>query len=103
MKPIIITWDYYQKNKGVVKAIARRSEPTRTALNFLKNHKFTWVKELIYSKKKRLEVLKKEYFKPENKDFRNILSFNFVQTKKEIEYLRSLQLKYPEKYVMSIL
>ena len=92
MKRIAITWDYYLKNKGVVKAIARRSEATRTALNFLKNHKFTWVKELIYNKKKHLEVLKREYLKSEDKDFRDILALGFVQTKKELECL--LQLKW---------
>lgn len=69
----------------------------------LKNHKFTWIEELIYNKKEHLEVLKREYTKPENKDFRYILSLDFVQTKKQIESLRSLQLKYPEKYVLCVL
>lgn len=92
MKRIAITWDYYLKNKGVVKAIGRRSEATKKALELLKNHKFTWIEELIYNKKKHLEVLKREYTKPENKDFRYILSLDFIQTKKELECL--LQLKW---------
>ena len=92
MKRIVITWDYYLKNKRVVKAIARKSEPTKKALNFLKNHKFTWVDELICNKKKRLEVLKREYLKSENKNFKHILALGFVQIKKELECL--LQLKW---------
>jgi len=100
MNKQVITWDYYEKNKGVVKAIGRRSEPTRIALNFLKNHKFTWAKELIESKKSLMETLKEEYKKPENKDYRTLILLAYLNLRKEIEKLRKIQFENLDRYAI---
>jgi len=98
MNKQVITWDYYEKNKRVVKAIGRRSEPTRIALNFLKNYKFAWVKELIENKKSLMKTLREEYNKLINKECRSLILVAYLNLRKEIEKLRNIQIRNPNLY-----
>jgi len=97
---LVITRNYYQKNKELLEWLAEIDERTGKALNFLKNHKFTWAKELIRNKKSLMEILKREYNKPENKECRSLILLVYFDLKKDLEILKKLQSENPDRYAI---
>ena len=95
---LVITLDYYIKNKKLLEDKAKNHKETKEAIESLKSYKLTWVRDMIRSKISLLNTLREEYNKPINREYKGLILITCVNLKKEIYRLRELQLKYPNLY-----